>query len=192
MAALHKYISKISRGVLTCYMKSIGIVAVLHPSKTKASTSWSEYALATCHGPIGISCRGMAEKLKFGTAISLQLLNGKRTKLYREASSIICGKESQWNNFEFPCDMPTLVSDLVPEFLLAFCILMQPLRSSPLNSSGVLLGQSRLQTQKGSGEYRHFSWFRVVYLVSYGAKTNLHSDWSGQKCEQFNQSHSKC
>ena len=31
----------------------------------------------------------------------------------------------------------------------------------------------------------------VVYLVSYGGKTNLHSDWSGQKCGQFNQSHSK-
>ena len=31
----------------------------------------------------------------------------------------------------------------------------------------------------------------VVYLVSYDAKTNLHSDWSGQKRRQFNQSHSK-
>ena len=27
---------------------------------------------------------------------------------------------------------------------------------------------------------------RVVYLVSYSSKTNLHSDWSGQKHRQFN------
>ena len=32
----------------------------------------------------------------------------------------------------------------------------------------------------------------VVYLVSHGSKTNLYSDWSGQKHRQFNKSHSKC
>ena len=59
----------------------------------------------------------MAEKLK-----SLEILErpylrnrltdfyGTKTKLYREASSIIiCGKESQRNNFEFSCDMPIIV-----------------------------------------------------------------------------------
>ena len=31
----------------------------------------------------------------------------------------------------------------------------------------------------------------AVYLVSYNAETDLHSDWLGQKCGQFNQLHCK-
>ena len=38
-------------------------------------------------------------------------LRRNKDQLYREASSIIiCGKESQRNNFELSCDMPTTAS----------------------------------------------------------------------------------
>ena len=44
-------------------------------------------------------------------------------------------------------------------------------------------------SEKGLVNFGTFLGFvgRVVYFYS-----NLHSDWSGQKCRQFNKSHSKC
>ena len=58
----------------------------------------------------------MAEKLKSFEILERPYLcnrlmdfYGTNAKLYREASSIIiCGKESQRNNFEFSCDMPNI------------------------------------------------------------------------------------
>ena len=50
-----------------------------------------------------------------------------------------------------------------------------------------------LQGKKGLVNIGTFLGFvgRVVYLISYGSKINLHSDWSGQKRGQFSKSYSK-
>ena len=60
----------------------------------------------------------MAEKLKSLEILERPYLRNRltdfyrtKTKSYRETSSIImCGKESQRNNFEFSCDMPTIMA----------------------------------------------------------------------------------
>ena len=111
-----KFISRISREVLTCYisnLESIGSVVLSYrPPKQPTSYVPCPYWNST-HTP----GRKIVMFRNFETAISPQPLNEiyrTKTKSYLEASFIImCSKETVRNDLKFWCNMPNIILTII-------------------------------------------------------------------------------